>query len=330
MAHTSYFLTTNNWVKPLRPHHSQQYQDNIITHCYSNDKNQYRQILMVMLVLVCAGIWQSAQANDFQECRQNFYAGTPPEYHNEKLTKNTMPLCFNGFATFYSGVTRTPMWSAEHLTRQRLEDAEEITRDDSFHEESRLPQSMRAHLSDYKKSGFDRGHLAPNADMATLAQQYDSFSLANIAPQAPKNNRYIWRNLETVTRYLTKQYGETYVVTGVAFEGKKIAQLQKNVLIPTHFFKAVYIPATGEAGVYYAPNDDTERVEVISIEQLSQRTGIDIMPAISPVAKAQATPFPHQVSDMTTDDTPATSDEPWWLQMVIQILKWLVDTIFNK
>lgn len=104
--------------------------------------------------------------------------------------------------------------------------------------------------------------------MATRSQQYDSFSLANIAPQSPRNNRYIWRNIESATRYLTQQYGEVYTVTGVAFTNKKTKQLADRVLVPSHFFKAVYIPATNQAGVYYAPNDESERIEIISIDQL--------------------------------------------------------------
>ena len=284
---------------------------------------------LISLLLSCSYLLtQSAQAHDFQDCSHNFYADTPPSYLNDKLTRDTVALCFNGFATLYSGVSRTPMWSAEHLTRQRLAEAEQIPREDSFHEESRLPQSMRARLSDYRGSGYDRGHLAPNADMASVAQQYDSFSLANIAPQSPKNNRYVWRNLESVVRYLTKQYGETYVITGVAFEGKKISRLNQNVLVPTHFFKAVYIPATGEAGVYYAPNDESERVEVISMNELALRTGIDAMPAISPVAQAEIKPLPYQVSDITMEDSSST-DEPWWLQLVIEVLRWLITMLFK-
>lgn len=127
----------------------------------------------------------------------------------------------DGFAVMYSGVSRTPLWSAEYLDRTRLQQAKHIDREDSFHEESKLPKSARASLSDYSGSGYDRGHLAPNANMANRSQQYDSFSLANIAPQSPRNNRYIWRNIESATRYLTQQYGEVYTITGVAFTNKK-------------------------------------------------------------------------------------------------------------
>ena len=265
----------------------------------------------------------SAQANDFSKCSQSFYGGIYPEFTNIKLSNNTQALCMDGFAVMYSGVSRTPLWSAEHLTRKRLNQAKTIDREDSFHEESRLPKSARASLSDYSGSGYDRGHIAPNADMATRSQQYDSFSLANIAPQSPRNNRYIWRNIESATRYVTQQYGEVYTVTGVAFTNKKTKQLADRVLVPSHFFKAVYIPATNQAGVYYAPNDESERIEIISIDQLAAKTGIDVLPVLDPQTKAQAFDLPLKAGE--SSDLPAEpAEEPTWMLFVWAIIDWLI------
>ena len=275
----------------------------------------------------------TAWANDFRDCGQNFYKATAPDYLEQKLLNNSVPLCFNGFATLYSGLSKTPLWSAEHLTRDRLSQAENIPREDSFHAESRLPSSMRAQLSDYKGSGYDRGHLAPNGDMANVKQQYDSFSLANIIPQSPENNRYLWRNIESVTRYLTKKHGEVYVVTGVVFKGRKISQLNNRVLIPTHVFKAVYVPSTGQAGVYYAPNDDSERVEIISIDELALRSGIDAFPSIAPNAKSEAMPLPVKVGDIADradQPTDNQSEKPLWYLILIEILRWLADNFLSK
>ena len=269
----------------------------------------------------------SAQADDLTQCSQSFYGGIYPEFANTKLSNNTQALCMDGFATMYSGVSRTPLWSAEHLTRKRLNQAKEIDREDSFHEESRLPKSARASLSDYSGSGYDRGHIAPNANMATRSQQYDSFSLANIAPQSPRNNRYIWRNIESATRYLTQQYGEVYTVTGVAFTNKKTKQLADRVLVPSHFFKAVYIPATNQAGVYYAPNDESERIEIISIDQLTAKTGIDVLPVLDSQTKAQAFDLPLKAGDSSDlPDVPAEkpAEEPVWMLFVWAILEWLI------
>ena len=263
-----------------------------------------------------------AQAENLTQCSASFYGGIYPEFINAKLSKNTQSLCFDGFAVMYSGVTRTPLWSAEYLDRKRLNQAKLIDREDSFHEESRLPTSMRAKVADYSGSGYDRGHLAPNGNMANRSQQYDSFSLANIAPQSPRNNRYIWRNIESATRYLTQQYGEVYSVTGVAFKDKKPKQLEGRVLVPSHFFKAVYIPAINQVGVYYAPNDESERIEVISLDQLTEQIGIDVMPIVDHQARSQALALPMQAGDDL--DLPSNKDEPAWMIFVVAIFEWLM------
>ncbi|MFZ3142753.1 DNA/RNA non-specific endonuclease [Psychrobacter glacincola] len=276
-----------------------------------------------MLITAVVLSISSAYADEFTQCSQSFYGGVYPEFSNTKLSNNTQALCMDGFAVMYSGVSRTPLWSAEYLTRKRLQQAKEIDREDSFHEESQLPQSMRAQLSDYSGSGYDRGHLAPNGDMANRSQQYDSFSLANIAPQSPRNNRYIWRNIESATRYLTQQYGEVYTVTGVTFTDKKAKQLAGRVLVPSHFFKAVYIPASNQAGVYYAPNDESERIEIISIDELTAKIGIDVLPVLDAKTKAQALDLPLKAGEAV--DIPETKvEEPIWILFVVAIFEWVM------
>ena len=282
--------------------------------------------ISLMMIILLVGLYisiLSARAEDLSRCSQNFYGGVYPEFTNSKLSKDTQALCFNGFAVMYSDVSRTPIWSAEHLTRKRLQQAKQIDREDSFHEESRLPTSARAKLADYSGSGFDRGHLAPNGDMANRNQQYDSFSLANIAPQSPRNNRYIWRNIETATRYLTQQYGEMYAITGVAFTDKKLQRLKGRVLVPSHFFKAVYIPAINSAGVYYAPNDESERIEVISVDELTSRTGIDVLPVLDRRVKAQSIMLPLQAGEKI-DAPNAPAEKPSWQLFVVAIIDWLM------
>lgn len=311
---------------------------NTIANKARQGSNAVQVILRSLLVVITSLFFSiAAWSADFRSCGQNFYDGIAPDLLQNKLVKDSVPLCFNGFATLYSGLSLTPLWSAEYLTRERLLQAEEIPRDDSFHSESRLPSRMRAQLSDYKGSGYDRGHLAPNADMANESQQYDSFSLANIIPQTPENNRYVWKNLESVTRYLTKKHGDVYVVTGVAFRGNKVTQLNKRVIVPTHTFKALYVPSTGEAGAYYAPNDDTKRVEVISIDELALRSGIDVFPGISPQSRANPMSLPTMLSDIddrSDYNAPHTNqqdeDEPLWYLILVEILRWFVDNFLTK
>lgn len=159
-------------------------------------------------------------AQNFNTCPDHFYGNTPPILvgaKGQKLARQNYELCFHGFAVLYSGVSRTPLYSAEYLTKDRILQARTLTRKDSFHEETRLPIKVRATLNDYRRSGYDRGHLSPNGDMADSSQQFDSFSLANIAPQNGVHNRGVWQDTEKEIRNMTVKYGELYVVTGVVF-----------------------------------------------------------------------------------------------------------------
>ena len=138
--------------------------------------------MTVMAVVVSI---TSAHADDFTQCSESFYGGVYPEFINTKLSNKTQALCMDGFAVMYSGVSRTPLWSAEYLDRKRLQQAKEIDREDSFHEESRLPKSARASLSDYSGSGYDRGHLSPNGDMAIVVNNM----IALVLPISPRSHR---------------------------------------------------------------------------------------------------------------------------------------------
>lgn len=224
-------------------------------------------------------------------CLDQFYREVPPYLNKESLDKHSYPLCFNGFNVMYSGVSKTPLWVAEALTPSRL--SQKIPREDSFHEESRVASEHRAVLKDYRASGYDRGHMAPNADMPNKAAQYDSFSLANMVPQAPKNNQQIWRELEEATRAIvTKQKQDVYVVTGPVYSGKKLKTIGNGVIVPTATYKAVYMPKTGTIGAYYAPNDNSMRVEVVSVCYLEEQLGINLFPQLTEEQKRNTYKLP--------------------------------------
>ncbi|WP_162825894.1 DNA/RNA non-specific endonuclease, partial [Escherichia coli] len=78
---------------------------------------------------------------------------------NPKLAAQTRELCNPGYAVLHSGITRTPLWSAEHLTQPRIRASINLSREDSFRSDDRLPMAERAELDDYARSGWDRGHM---------------------------------------------------------------------------------------------------------------------------------------------------------------------------
>lgn len=241
-------------------------------------------------------------ASSNSACLNQFYRTEPPVLVRESLNKKTYPLCFNGFNVMYSGVSKTPLWTAEYLNVSRL--SQKIKREDNFHEESRVSFGDRATLADYKGSGFDRGHMAPNADMSTKDAQYDSFSLANMVPQAPKNNQQIWRELEEAVRaVVTKQKQDVYVITGPIFNGQKLKTIGQGVIVPSAVFKAIYLPSSGIIGAYYAPNDNSLQVKVISVCALEEMTGINVFPQLSTEQKRNTYHLPLNAGQVKANKT---------------------------
>jgi endonuclease G len=163
-----------------------------------------RFVIVAALVLCSPSSMSTVALAASTGCPQFFPHGNAPDLVNQKLLPKTRTICYSAFAVLHSGITRTPLWAAEHLTRKGLDAAVATERKDTFHEESRLPPRERADLDDYARSGFDRGHLAPAADMPDERAQHESFSLANMIPQDPQSNRGLWSGIESAVRGLTR------------------------------------------------------------------------------------------------------------------------------
>lgn len=224
------------------------------------------------------------------DCADHYVERESPALTNDKLKAKTQAVCFADYAVLHSGITRTPLWAAEHLTKKGL--AKDIERADNFYPEPSLPVEHRAELADYAKSGYDRGHLAPAADMTTDQAMHESFSLANMTPQVPANNRGLWSSIEEKTRALATQRGELYVVSGAIFAGAAVKRINKRVFIPTSYFKAMYDPKTGESGAYLVPNDASNDYKTVSIDELVKVASIDPFPSIGAASKKKRMALP--------------------------------------
>lgn len=184
-------------------------------------------------------------------------------------------LCFESFFVSYNLSTKTPEYVAERITIASLMDASDETRTNRFYEEARLPSSWRAKLSDYATSGYDRGHMAPAADMPTPSAMAQSFSLANMVPQDPQNNRKIWASVEKATRKYAMRSGQAlYVITGPAYLCKQDCKtIGEGVKVPTHLFKLIQTEG-GKSYAYWSENKSGAQVQIISKQELSNRTSI--------------------------------------------------------
>jgi endonuclease G len=249
------------------------------------------------ILLFAAATLLAACSSKPPSCDEHFLEGQAPQITNPTLARDTKTLCYSAFALDFSGVSRTPLWSAEHLTAQEVEQAKSLQRKNKFHPEERLPAGMRSELADYARSGFDRGHMSPSGDMPSEKAQYESFSLANMIPQSPKNNQILWEGIEEATRSLARRDGELYIITGPLFEGGELQRLNGRVLVPTAVFKAIYDPATQQAAAYVSSNAPGMEYETLSIAELEQRAQINLFPKLAAEIKQAKmrlpTPTPH-------------------------------------
>lgn len=252
-----------------------------------------RQIYLLILVLLFATWLTSPLYAATTACQSEYLNGIAPDVTSVQKSAKTHELCFDNFAVMYSGVSRAPLWSAEHLTRSSLAKAKGLKRVNSFHPEDSLPASERSEFRDYSRSGYDRGHMSPNGDMPTANAQWQSFSLANMIPQAPDNNRHLWEGIESAVRTLTKKEGELYVITGPLNIGHNVKQLNGRVLVPTNIFKIVFDPKKNMGAAYFVKNEAGNEWHTLSIAQLEDMAGINFFPDLPASAKQKILELPE-------------------------------------
>ena len=238
-------------------------------------------LLLVIALIACP---MSAYASkDFAECLQFFARAKPPAIEKRATDR---ALCYDSFAILHSGESKTPVFVAERLNRESIAEAHE-KRSNNFFSESRLRITEQATLEDYIGSDFDRGHMAPAGDMQNATAMAESFSLANIVPQAPVHNRGVWaKNVEAATRkYVARATGNVFVITGPVYEPSIAASPSigpGHVRVPRYLFKLVYDEQTNRAWAYWQENSDlTKASQPISYDELVKRTRVKFLPGVT-------------------------------------------------
>ena len=138
----------------------------------------------------------------------------------------------------YSEKDEQAEWVAYELTAEETQP--KFKRSNHFVSDPEV-RTGSATPDDYKKSGYDRGHLAPAADMEFAADaEKECFYMSNMSPQDKAFNRGIWNQLEEQVRYWARTYGKIYVVTaGVLSKTQGFIGHSNHVSIPKYFYKTI-------------------------------------------------------------------------------------------
>ncbi len=147
-----------------------------------------------------------------------------------------------GYALGYSEWAEQPRWVAYTITADEVRN-KKSSRTDDFRSDPYIPTGS-ADLADYAASGYDRGHLAPAADMAwSKRAMSESFYFSNMSPQSPEFNRGIWMRLESKVRDWAVDFGAVHVVTGPIFAAESITVGPHKVVVPDAYYKVLYAPS---------------------------------------------------------------------------------------
>lgn len=145
-----------------------------------------------------------------------------------------------GFVVSYNADFLNPNWVAYELTAAEAS-ATAASRTDKFTPDPDV-QGVIADTHDYTGSGYDRGHMAPAADMKwDPTAMAESFYMTNICPQDRELNGGVWLELEQKCRYWAKKYGPLYIVTGPYYNNENNYYVigDNEVAVPDAFFKAI-------------------------------------------------------------------------------------------
>ncbi|MDD6132069.1 MAG: DNA/RNA non-specific endonuclease [Bacteroidales bacterium] len=185
---------------------------------------------------------------------------------------------YSGFTSYFNPDTHIPNCVAYEIIESETTGDE--PRKKSFEADHTIDGC--AESSDYRNSGYDRGHMAPAADMKwSKVAMEESFLMTNICPQVKSLNSGIWHRLEQRVREWAARDSSIIVVCGPIFTpGKPVEQIGEiGVAVPHRFFKALYAPGRNIGIAFIFDNDKVKgelRKYAVTIDSVERETGLDL------------------------------------------------------
>lgn len=154
------------------------------------------------------------------------------------IRNSDVVLVYNGFVVNYNTERLIPNWVAYELTAEEVAGDVPRAKGFSMDLDYKDRQAMR---EDYSNTGWDKGHMAPSADMKwSQTAMNESFYLTNICPQNHTLNGREWHTLEKNIRDWAVKFGNVWVVCGPYVHANKYGTIgERQVVVPDGFFKAV-------------------------------------------------------------------------------------------
>lgn len=244
-----------------------------------------RKIFIFILLITVFFVWYFLIYSPRQRIRDNLLKTGIAELSSHILwgypiVENVRIFEYEGYVSAYDTIRLNPLWVSYYVNKDYL-NGKKYLRNRKFAPDPTLDIKHSAVDSDFRNSGFDRGHLARQSDMKGRSPLCETQSLyfTNISPQKPNFNRKTWNNLEMAVDDLTEHFGQSWIITGPYFDNER-EFINRRIEIPDGFYKIVVLYT--EKGFYplafLVDMDDTAlNIEdyCVSIDSVESLTGID-------------------------------------------------------
>ena len=248
-------------------------------------------LLLLAVVLCLAGSVCSSERNESGQATELYSAQTHYDRIVEVVglpeqadTEGRQLLVRKSYVVLYNSRTLQPDWVIWRLTAEHAQG--DVPRSNNFREDEEVARP-RATLDDYKRSGWDRGHMCPAGDNKWDEEAMDAtFLLSNMCPQDASLNSGVWNQIEMDCRSLAERYGELYIVCGPVAGEKPLEQIgERAIPVPRRFFKAVYCPSEPAWGAGFVCTNDGMNASsaqyVCTIEEVEEVTGLRLFPLVT-------------------------------------------------
>jgi len=214
--------------------------------------------ILLLLLPLQAHAWDQRPNQPIAQCADDLPFGVPV---SDK--KNVTLKCTDGYALLHDNDARIAAWAGWTVAPDEALGC--VPRDDGFVADAAIPKGQRAEPGDYAKSGYDKGHIVPNADLSWSKQtMYESFLMSNMSPQLPNLNRGAWKYLETNER--TWAWARKHSITIYAGNVYKLGTSktigENKVVVPDSLYKILIDNATGEVMAFMFPHVQKQEIDL--------------------------------------------------------------------
>lgn len=242
-------------------------------------------IVLIVLIPIIYGVYLYYQQTDRPKNNESqtneslhFFFDNDLQTPISLIPRQEQIIHHTGYIVSYNKDLKLPNWVSYELTREETKGKEK--RSNRFITDP-LVKGLIATNADYARSGYDKGHMAPAADMKWSPQAMEaSFYFSNICPQHSQLNRRGWKKLEEKIRDWAIADSAIIIICGPIITKQPKTIGKNKVAVPQQFFKVVLSPFAKPMRAIGFLFNNRQAVEPLStyavtIDSIERLTNID-------------------------------------------------------